>query len=496
MAESPLLPQLLDGLVAGPVADVPVCALALDSRRVSPGAMFIALPGTQVQGHDYIDAAIAAGAAVVLFESQEGYQPPRSSVPCIGVEGLRHKVGMIAERFFGEPTRAMFVTGITGTNGKTSCSHFLAQALHSDCAPCAVIGTLGNGLWGRLERATHTTPDALSLHALMRRFADEGAAAVAMEVSSHGLDQGRVAGVAFDVAVLTNLSRDHLDYHGDMAAYGEAKARLFQVPGLRHVVINGDDAFGRQLSARLAGSVERLLYRLDQGAPVDVEGVELIDGRLLACNRHGLQLQVATPWGEGRFSSPLLGRFNASNLLAVLAVLLIRGVAFDDALARLSRLRTVAGRMESFGSEQQPMVVVDYAHTPDALSHALSALRDHCRGRLWVVFGCGGERDAGKRPLMGEVAARLADHVVLTDDNPRYENPDQIISDITAGISGVDLAVIRNRADAIAFVIRNAAVDDVVLIAGKGHEAYQQVAAEQRPFSDREQVVQLLQEAA
>ena len=496
MAGGCSLAVLLKDLVDIPAMDVTVSAIALDSRQVKVGSMFVALSGTQMRGHDYIDAAIASGAAVVLYEPLSQYCPPQSSVPCIAVEGLAHKVGVIAERFYGEPTQAMCVVGITGTNGKTSCSHFLAQALHDESRPCAVIGTLGNGLWGALGPASHTTPDAVSLHGLMRRFADAGAAVVAMEVSSHGLDQGRVAGVDFDIAVLTNLSRDHLDYHADMAAYAEAKSRLFRSPALRYAVLNGDDEFGRRLIRELPATVAPLVYRMNPSVPIDRANVQFIDGQLLACDRHGLHLRVVSPWGEGEFVSSMLGRFNASNLLAVLAVLLVRGIPFEMALEKLSQLRTVAGRMEHFCVDGQPMVVVDYAHTPDALSQVLSALRDHCEGRLWVVFGCGGERDAGKRPLMGEIATRLADQVVLTDDNPRHEDPDQIISDIAAGITTADVKVIRNRADAIAFAIAGAAANDVVLVAGKGHETYQQIAAEKQPFSDRRQVQQLLGEVA
>lgn len=485
------LRQLLAGLVDGPVADVEVIGLVLDSRQVKAGDLFVALPGTRTDGHRYIDAAVAAGAVAVLCDAAQMKNVVEAAVPCLALDGLKDKLGLIAERFYGAPSKQMFVVGVTGTNGKTSCSHFIAQALHSEAEPAAVIGTLGNGFIDRLEQASHTTPDAISLHVLLRRLVDAGAASVAMEVSSHGLEQGRVNGVDFDLALFTNLSRDHLDYHGDMAGYGRAKARLFQMPGLRYAVINGDDAFGETLLSELPTTVEAIVYSLNDTC----RGENRICGEIVSQGRDGLLLELRTPWGDGRLHSGLLGRFNASNLLAVLSALLLKGMGLETALQKLSRLHTVPGRMERFGGEaRQPLVVVDYAHTPDALEQVLVTLREHCAARLWCVFGCGGERDRGKRPVMGGIAAHHADQVILTDDNPRHEDPAAIIADIATGIASesVPVLVMRDRAQAIRHAVTHAAASDVVLVAGKGHEDYQQVGGETLPFSDSEQVRQAL----
>ena len=491
------LRQLLHGLVDEEIAPVAIDAIALDSRQVDRGTLFIALTGSRVRGHDFIDAAIAAGAAAVVYDAAvEVAGAAAKGVPCIGVAGLSHKAGLIAARFHGEPSRQLFMVGVTGTNGKTSCSHFLAQVLDGEGERCAVIGTLGNGLWGSLHSATHTTPDAVTLQRTLADFLTQGARRVAMEVSSHALEQGRVAGVEFDVAVLTNLSRDHLDYHGDMAAYRAAKSELFRTPGLRYAVLNGDDPFGRQLAGEVADDVEVVLYRLTDAGAIGGGGAKQVMGQLLACDQHGLTLAISSPWGSGELRSPLLGRFNASNLLAVLSVLLISGIDFQEALRRLASVENAPGRMEHYSAPGRPLVVIDYAHTPDALEQVLLTLRDHCQGRLWLVFGCGGNRDAGKRPLMGAIAARLADRVVLTDDNPRHEDPQEILDQIRAGMGSARQRVIRDRADAIAYAIEQAAANDLVLVAGKGHEDYQQVGGERLPFSDREQVLKLLGEAA
>ena len=486
------LSTLLQGLVDGSVADLQVSGLSLDSRCVNRGDLFMALPGSRAQGHTFVAAAVAAGAVAVLFDKSVG-AVDGGGVPVIAVVDLAHKAGAVAERFYGHPSAALLMVGVTGTNGKTSCSHFIAQALDGQPKASAVVGTLGNGPVGQLDVATHTTPDALSLHAMLRGFVDRGIGQVAMEVSSHGLDQGRVSGIHFDVAVFTNLSRDHLDYHGDMESYGRAKARLFAMPGLRHGVINGDDRFGQQLLVQLPATVAGVAYTLGQ-SHFDVPTVR---GRLLSIGRDGLQLAVDSPWGIGQFTSPLLGRFNASNLLAVLATLLVTGMSFETALKRLETLQTVPGRMERFGAVGQPLVVVDYAHTPDALEQVLLTLREHCDGQLWCLFGCGGDRDQGKRPLMGAIAERLADHLVVTDDNPRYEDGQQIISEILAGMASPQKAVvIRARDAAIRHAIKQAGGSDVVLIAGKGHEEYQLEGDNRRPFSDRAQVEAVLRAAA
>ncbi|MHB8534399.1 MAG: UDP-N-acetylmuramoyl-L-alanyl-D-glutamate--2,6-diaminopimelate ligase [Sulfuricaulis sp.] len=490
------LRELLEGIVRVPgVANREVRGVQTDSRRVKPGELFLALPGEIVDGRDFIGDAVASGATAIVYEAGDGFVSHGASVPAFAVSDLRRQIGVIADRFYGAPSQRLVVVGVTGTNGKTTCTQLLAQALDGMASHesargarrCAIIGTLGYGFPGALKASNHTTPDAVTVHRLMADFIDQGAARVAMEVSSHALDQGRVNGVNFDVAVFTNLTRDHLDYHGDMQAYGQVKAGLFAFTGLKYAVLNHDDAFGRDLFSRIGAPVRALSYGLDGGD---------IRAREVHSLPDGLLLQVTTPDGDLELRSPLVGRFNAYNLLAVLTTLLALGVKPDAAAARLAAARPPAGRVERFGGVKGfPMVVVDYAHTPDALEKILLALREHVRGKLWCVFGCGGDRDRGKRPLMGGVAERLADRVVLTDDNPRHEPGDAIIADILGGMHAAP-EVIRDRHDAIAAAVRGAGEGDVVLIAGKGHEEYQQVGDERRPYSDREVVRRLTGEAA
>ncbi len=452
--------------------------LSADSREIIPGDVFLAFPGGVHDGRHYIPQALSAGAAAVLWEA-EGYRwPSEWGQPNLPVAGLRALVPELAARWYGEPSRALWVTGITGTNGKTSVAHWLAQALTALGRRSAVLGTLGNGFPGALTPARHTTPDCVRLQRLLAAYRAAGAQAAVMEVSSHALDQGRVQGVHFDVAVLTNLSRDHLDYHGDMQSYAQAKAKLFGWPDLKWAVLNLDDELGQGLHARLAGSrVERLGYGLADGE---------IRGRILGLDATGLRLAVSTPWGRGEVASPLLGEFNAYNLLAVLGGLLAAGVGLEDALEALARLGPVPGRLQTLaGGGDAPTVVVDYAHTPDALEKTLKALRPVTRGRLWCVFGAGGGRDRGKRPLMGAVASALADQVVVTSDNPRHEDPAAILADILAGMPPGQTAIL-DRAEAIRHAVQGAQTGDVVLIAGKGHEDYQEVQGVRLPFSDLE----------
>ena len=507
--------KLLSALLAGYAVvneadDCEIHGLSMDSRKVQAGDLFLACAGHMGHigqqprhGREFIADAIQAGAvavayaiddegAVTVFEDSVG---AAVKVPMFGIARLGQQAGAIAERFYDYPSRDLFVMGITGTNGKTSCSQFIAQALNED-APAGVIGTLGNGLYGKLQEASHTTPDAISLHGLLAEMRAAGATSVAMEVSSHGLEQGRVNGVAFDAAVFTNLSRDHLDYHGDMISYGRAKQRLFSMAGLRYAIINADDSFGRELLQSLPVDVAAIAYTLG-----DVEYVsckQVVRGTLLSQGLDGLSLQVTSPWGEACFTTRLLGRFNASNLLAVLARLVVSGVPFGAAIQKLGRLQPVPGRMECYGGRHgKPLVVVDYAHTPDALNQVLQSLREHCQNDLWVVFGCGGNRDRGKRPLMGEIAQRHADHIVLTDDNPRHESADEIIVDIRAGLRpSQSIHVERDRAQAIAWAVTRATERDVVLIAGKGHENYQLIGDTAVTFSDSTHVRNLLKEAA
>ena len=494
------LAHLLEGLAdPGPAAAaLPVTGLALDSRRIQAGNVFLACPGTGSRhGLYFVEDAVAAGATAILAGPGGDWSPGRIGqlarrirVPLITVDGLERVAGGLAARFYGWPAKQMVVTGITGTNGKTSCAHFLAEALE-DGRRCALVGTLGNGFAGALQPATHTTPDAVQLQAMFADFLASGATDVAMEVSSHALHQHRVSGVDFDVAVFTNLSRDHLDYHRTMEAYGEAKARLFAVEALKAAVINTDDPFGCRLLGTLRPGIETVAYGLD---PAPMEGCthRLVATRV-AVTPGGLDLEIEGTWGRGRLQSPLVGRFNALNLLAVLGVLLVQRVPLAQALRRLEAVRGVPGRMERFSSVEGPTALVDYAHTPDALEKVLETASEHCRGRLVCVFGCGGDRDRGKRPLMGAVAERLADLVVLTDDNPRSEDGDAIIGEILAGMERPEKVVVeRNRGRAIADALENAGSGDWVVVAGKGHEETQQLGDLKLPFSDRATVQRAL----
>lgn len=475
----------LDQLLAGfgdprASAGLVVAGLELDSRRVQPGMAFVALAGGHAHGLDYAGQAAARGAAAILAEAAPGRDMPAqvAGVPVLEVAQLGRQLGHIAARFHGEPSRALQVIGVTGTNGKTTTVQLLVQALGRAGFRAASIGTLGAGFDGALEPGERTTPDAIELQRLLAGFRAAGASHVAMEVSSHALVQGRVNGVHFAQAVFTNLSRDHLDYHGSMEAYGQAKARLFAWPGLGAAIINADDAFGRRLAADVRG-VSLLRHGIERDdVEVAAAAVELADD--------GVAFELRTPWGSAPMRSALLGRFNVSNLLAVAACLGQLGLPLATIAAALGAVHPVAGRMQRLGGGAKPLVVVDYAHTPDALAQALDALRAHCRGRLACVFGCGGERDRGKRPEMGAIAEARADAVFVTDDNPRSEDGDAIVDAILAGMRApTDATRERDRAAAISLAIALARPGDVVLVAGKGHEPYQEVAGARQPFDDR-----------
>jgi len=502
MSKKHRLSALLKGVASVSKAeDCPILGVQTDSRAVQRGELFIAVPGIRVDGRRFIDQAVTQGAAAVAYEA-DGAMSRRLSVPSFAVAGLRHYVSVIADRFYDSPSRHIVIVGVTGTNGKTTCTQLLAQALNDPSGRCAVIGTLGYGLPDALNTSLHTTPDAITLQRTLAELARQHTRYVSMEVSSHALEQGRVNAVAFDVAVFTNLTRDHLDYHGDMERYGGAKAGLFDMPNLRAAVINADDAFGRALIERLRGRLPVFSFGLagDNGTvvsptPPGKTSLQHIAATHIDYGTEGLALTVEGAGTAVTIHSPLLGRFNASNLLAVFATLLALDVQPVDAALRLGRARPAAGRVERFGGDGNPLVVVDYAHTPDALEQVLTALRRHVHGRLYCVFGCGGDRDRGKRPEMGRIAERLADAVILTDDNPRHESSQQILDDILAGME-TKPRVIPDRPAAIAAAIAEAGVGDVVLVAGKGHEDYQQVGDERRSYSDRDTVRALLGEAA
>ncbi len=481
MTGTMLLGELLPD-VAGVPADLVVTGLVQDSRAVHPGDAFVAIGPVandmSVHGLRFAQQAQAAGAAAILFEppAPAGLSAPAGA---IAVPDLQARIGEIADRFHGQPSRAMTMVGVTGTNGKTSTVQLLAQAWTRRGMRSGSIGTLGAGLYGHAVPTGFTTPLVLQLHALLASLRDAGAQAVAMEVSSHALDQGRVDGVHFDVAVFTNLTRDHLDYHGDMDAYGSAKARLMAWPGLRSAVVNLDDAFGRALCAALPATTHAIGLS-SQGAQADVRAENI------SLDADGLAFDLVL--GDARFAvqSALLGRFNVDNLLAVAGTLHALGEAPATIARTLTQLQPVPGRMNRLGGNLgQPLVVIDYAHTPDALEQALTSLRAHVRGRLACVFGCGGERDRGKRAQMAAIAERLADVVIVTDDNPRSESGDAIVADILSGFERPQQVIVeRDRGAAIARAVQQSGETDSVLVAGKGHEPYQEVDGVRHPFDD------------
>ena len=469
------------GKGAGRHSRLAIADLTLDSRTVRPGAAFVALRGGRDHGVKYARAALDAGAAIVLYDPAEASSDPPQ--PSLAVPRLQARLAELARAFYAvaaEPT----IVGVTGTNGKTTVAYLLAQVLSQPRRPCAYVGTLGYGVPPAITAHSLTTPDCLTLH---RELAELGAPRVAMEVSSHALNQDRVAGLTFHTAVFTNLTRDHLDEHGDLASYGEAKRKLFTIPGLRYAVLNADDAFSATIAGSLAPGCTVVRTSLRSAA------VEL-SARLERSGLSGVELAVAGKFGSARFSSKLIGAFNAENLLSALGALLAQGMALPAACAALASAKPAPGRMEVLGGgPRQPWVVVDYAHTPDALQRVLTTLESAATGELWCVFGCGGDRDRGKRPMMGAVAADLADRVVLTDDNPRSEDPARIVDDIRVGVADHPrVSVIHDRRTAIATAIERARPGDVVLVAGKGHEAEQLVGNERRAFSDRAVVAELL----
>ncbi len=486
---------------------VPITRLVADSRAVKPNDTFVAYPGDQADGRQFIQQAIANGANAVIWEAKGFSWDKAWQLPNLAVSDLRLHAGEIADYVYNSPSKKMWVMGVTGTNGKTSCSQWIAQSLCALGKKTALIGTLGNGFPLMLEPTLNTTPDAIVIHGLLADYLAQDGQAVAMEVSSHALDQGRVSGVKYDVALLTNLSLDHLDYHGDMKSYATAKRRLFDWEGLKYAVLNLDDAFGAELAEQLQGKgVEVVGYGMNDAALVLAEslGLRMIYGGALRMHAQGFSLKIHSSWGGGELHGKPVGRFNAANLLGVMAVLLVSGVTPSDALRELSQVHPVPGRMQALGGDQTPTVVVDYAHTPDALEKVLQALREaiECEsgandGRLICVFGCGGDRDRGKRQMMGAIAAKLADVVIVTNDNPRSESPLDIISAIVSGIVSETknkntYQVIEDRALAIKQAVLGAHATDTVLIAGKGHELYQEIQGTRYPFNDLEAAQQAL----
>lgn len=491
-----MLSVLLEGIAIVPAEqDCNITSMTIDSREAKEGSLFVALKGTQQHGLDYAKAVASQGAVSIIWEADDEQKIHDLSIPQIRIKYLRDVLGDIANRFYDSPSQAVDVIGITGTDGKTSVSHFLAQSLEN----CAVMGTMGIGRLDDLQTATHTTPDVINTHKNIAAMKQQKIKSLAMEVSSHALDQGRVAGVNFDVAVLTNLTRDHLDYHGTVEAYAEAKAKLFAWSDLKALVLNLDDSFGRKLLEKWGGvfseSIETEIIAYGIGSLEDYPADSLVADNAMF-NSSGLSANIHYGGQQAQLKAAVLGRFNLSNLLAALGSMLGLGYSLQDAVAELNKVSTVSGRIEKV-SDADVLAVVDYAHTPNALETVLKALREHTKNNLICVFGCGGDRDAGKRPLMAEIAESNADVVIVTDDNPRSENPELIMKDIVTGfIQPEKITVEHDRSTAIRIAFKQANSGDTVLIAGKGHEDYQILSTGTIAFSDREEANKALREMA
>ncbi|WP_351078706.1 UDP-N-acetylmuramoyl-L-alanyl-D-glutamate--2,6-diaminopimelate ligase [Shewanella sp. CAL98-MNA-CIBAN-0140] len=473
--------------------------LTLDSRDVKAGGLFVALPGHKVDGRVFIPQAIQAGAAAILIHTDNSDEHGRVdrlqyTVPLVYFSQLSRQLSAVAAQFYLPNSQSLSLIGITGTNGKTSVSQIIAQIVHLLGHQAAVMGTLGNGLWGQLVDSGNTTADAVTIMRQLGEFVAQGAELCAMEVSSHGLVQGRVEAAPFKIAVFTNLSRDHLDYHGDMDNYAAAKKRLFQFPSVQHGVINLDDTVGAKWLTELANQKNKSFsIQANTTADFYCDAIQYHDAGVTA-TLHFTDIDSGRPL-SGTLSSPLLGAFNLSNLVAAISVLYLQGMAMASILAVLPQLIPVAGRMERFSSVNKATLVVDYAHTPDAIEQALKALKLHCKGTLWCVFGCGGDRDKGKRALMAQAAEQYADKVMITSDNARSEDPQAIINDILQGISQPQNVLTEvDRIQAITHVVSLAQADDIVLLAGKGHETYQEVAGERIDYDERALAFKLSQE--
>ena len=477
----------------GKLPGTEISGLAMDSRLVETGDLFVAVQGANGHGLDYASAAARNGCAAIAFDPGQSSRQGAEDlpVPVFAIPGVAGRLGELASLFYGAPSEQMLIAGVTGTNGKTSTAHFIAQAWHGLGHKAGFVGTIGSGLINSLEASTHTTPDAFSLQKTLHRCHQQQAELVAMEVSSHALDQGRCETIQFDVGVFTNLSRDHLDYHSDMQAYEDSKKRLFSHHAPRFAIINADDAAGQRWINEFSDMREVLSYSCRPGtAEICAEILPAVNGEE--------RFHLTCPWGEELVRTSLIGDFNIQNLLAVTGTLGVLGVRFPQILDQLEHMGAVPGRMvRPGGTEHQPLILVDYAHTPDALDKALRALRSHTRGRLICVFGCGGNRDQGKRPQMGAIAEQLADSVVVTSDNPRFEDAGEIISQVVTGMNSPANAYVEpDRALAIHWAVAQAGEADVVIIAGKGNEKYQQIGSRCINFSDEEQVRIALEKAA
>lgn len=478
------------------IDNIKIKGLSLDSRRVKPGDLFVALKGFATDGRQFIDQAIEKGAVAVLVEvDEEGSSNTAKSysVPIIPYSNLKYAAGFLAGRFYGNPSQELSVIGITGTNGKTSCSHFIAEISNSLGKISGVIGTLGLGLMGELESSGLTTPDAITLQETLSYFKKAGAQLATMEVTSHALTQGRVSGVQFNTIAFTNLTRDHLDYHSTIEDYFQAKKRLFFEYPTQNAIINADDEKGLLLIQETAHQPYKIFALCLEPAKIKKQlpvSVEVISAENIIESDQGIQAEIQTPWGKEELYCPLLGRFNLTNALTALTACCLQGLPLDQVVHRIRTLTPVPGRMNLLGGgNAEPQIVIDFAHTPDALAKVLSELKPHCQGNLWCVFGCGGDRDVGKRPQMAAVAEKWSDRIIITQDNPRTEDGDKIIQDILKGFSSKiganqNISIEPDRAKAIEMAVLTAKVGDIVLIAGKGHETYQIIQTEKKPFSD------------
>ncbi len=480
---------------------ISVNGLSVDSRTTSSGELFFALQGLQQHGLQYSQQAVDKGAAAMVWESSPkvSKQDLPEHIVCIEIADLQNKLGLISQRFYDDCSLHMHVIGVTGTDGKTSVSQFIAQALQNLKLSCGVIGTLGYGVYPKYNDASHTTPDVIKTHSLLHNYYINNVKHAVIEASSHGLTQGRLVGVNFNTAVFTNLGRDHMDYHDSMEDYENAKRKLFQSKNLENAVINVDDDFGLRLANEFSDKLNVVTYSIQADSAQSDSFIKAVNIKYAQDNT---SFEIISSWGEAKLTTQLVGNFNVSNLLAVLGVLLVKGVLFADAIRAVESMKTVAGRLEFItdskaSSKLNPCVVIDYAHTPQALANVLRVLRDQCAGKLWCVFGCGGNRDQGKRTLMAEAVERYADVAVLTDDNPRFEDPKAITSEVQQGFSeSYSYSLIHDRRDAISYAIQHASHEDIVLIAGKGHEAVQIIKGKQFPFDDKKIAHEVLQQSS
>lgn len=477
--DSVLLSELLSELVEiDPAIDCKIAGLSTDSREIKPGYIFIALKGLEHDGTDFIPEAVQRGACVVIVDAAVKLKWSYSDVTLIHLKQLHRHVALIASRFYGEPSSPLTVVGVTGTNGKTSVTYYIAQLLNLLGKRSAVIGTIGNGEINALQPTTHTTPDAIALQKTLATFLEEEIMYVAMEVSSHALAQYRVDGVEFDIAVFTNFTQDHLDYHGTLKKYLEAKLRLFESFLLQHAVINLDDPVCEQVVEIQRPGVNIVTFGIDNRAA-------LVNANHVKIDIEGISANLETPWGDGKLQCHLLGRFNLSNILAAIASVCLMGFDFPDVIAAAKKLEPVKGRMQIMLSKKNTHIIIDYAHTPDALEKALYTVKEFSRARVITVFGCGGDRDKTKRPLMAKAAEFYSDLIILTDDNPRHESPIEIMNDIVSGLSEhAPYRIIHDREQAIREAMSLAQPGDCILIAGKGHENYQMIKGEKNFFDD------------